>query len=377
MKVFKDVIHGYIQISDLALSLIDKPEFQRLRQLKQLGVAHYVFPTANHTRFEHSIGTYHLAKTLLTQIKDRQPELNVSNRLIELVSVGALLHDIGHVCFSHLFDHCLANEMQVQHHEERSVELIRMMASKYPDIALEKDEVDLICSIILGRRPQNSEFSPFIFEIVANSQFQLDVDKCDYLVRDAFYIGINSPLQVDRIFSFARVIDGHICYHKKVYLQIMDVFMTRYRLHKEVYRHHAVVGIELQVVEILKVLCELQDWKRLFENGNWVWITDSVLDMVPMLEEDGSELVRKVKTLFEDLQKRKFYKRVGNSNGESSLDVKIVKSVMGFSSSSSNPLDLILFYGADFVPTTIKSGEISKLLSNTCVEVEEDMFCRD
>ena len=383
MKVFKDVLYGYIKVSDLALSIIDKPEFQRLRQLRQLGVAHYVFPSANHNRFEHSIGTYHLAGQLLNQIKDRQPELAITERTVELVQCAALLHDVGHVAFSHLFDHCLAKDLGLPHHEERSTQLVRLMVQKYPDIKLKSDEVDLICQLIIGKRSgetPSKSYPAYLFEIVSNSDFQLDVDKCDYLVRDAHYIGISSPLQIERIFSFARVIDSHICYHKKVYLQIMDVFMARYRLHKEVYRHHAVVGIELQVVDILKILSEYFDWKSMFRTPKWIYVTDSILDMIPMMG-DGSassskhKLIERAQNLFEALQNRKFYKRVLDHDDEKCDQTRqTVKSVLGLSSSTSNPMDALLFYESDLIPHTIKPGDISKLLSSTCVEVEHLVY---
>ena len=371
-KVFNDVLYGYIQIDSLALSIIDKPEFQRLRQLRQLGMVHYVFPSANHSRFEHSIGTYHLAGLLLRQIKARQPELEISERMISLVQCAALLHDVGHVAFSHLFDHCLANDLGVPQHEARSIELVRTMVAKYSDIELKPEEVDLICLMIVGKH--DTRYPAFLFEIVANSAYQLDVDKCDYLVRDAHHLGISSPLQIERIFSSARVLGGHICYHKKVYLQVLDIFMTRYRLHKEVYKHHAVVGIELQLVDILKIVADVMDWKKMFAEHKWIYITDSILDTIPLMRlEDPfkQKLLERAQTLFERLQTRKFYKIANNDLNSSTVTVK---SVLGFSSSFSNPMDALLFYESDFIPHTIKPTDISKLLSNKCVEVEENVY---
>lgn len=367
-KVIKDVLYSYIKISPLAQSIIDKPEFQRLRQLKQIGVAQYVFPSATHTRFEHSIGTYHLAGQLLSQLD--QPDVGVTPRLRDLIQVGALVHDLGHVAFSHLFDHCLSADLGVPHHEERSVELFRFMVAKYPDIKLSPEELDLICHIITGEPlPQHP---PWVFEIVANSVYQLDVDKCDYLVRDAYHLGINSPLQVDRIFLFARVLENHVCYQKKTYLQIMDVFMTRYRFHKEVYRHHAVIGIELVMVQILKILAEIMDWKTLFQTHQWHHITDSIVDVIPLLHFDDpakQDRLQQARLLLEKIQTRQFYKRV-----PSDKDGVSVKSILGFSSKTDNPMDKILFYDATLTPHTIKPNEISKLLSNTSHEVEESVY---
>ena len=103
-KIIFDIIHGFIEIDELALSIIDKPEFQRLKNIKQLGVVHHVFPSATHTRFEHSLGVYYLAGELLVNLKNNQPEINLSKREIQLVKIAGLCHDLGHGPFSHLID---------------------------------------------------------------------------------------------------------------------------------------------------------------------------------------------------------------------------------------------------------------------------------
>ncbi len=93
--------------------------------------------------------------------------------------------------------------------------------NKY-DLDITDEEVELIISLILGKWIKG--YPQWIFEIVANSNFQLDVDKCDYLVRDSYYIGFSSPLQIDRIYNFARIIDDHICFHKRVYFSNFRCF---------------------------------------------------------------------------------------------------------------------------------------------------------
>ena len=98
-----DNIHGYIEVDNIALSIIDTPEFQRLRHIHQGGVLYYVFPTANHSRFEHSIGTYHLAKKIINNIRSKQPELGITDEIVKVISIAGLCHDMGHVMYSHLF----------------------------------------------------------------------------------------------------------------------------------------------------------------------------------------------------------------------------------------------------------------------------------
>ena len=93
-KEIFDPIHGFISITPLLQRFIDTPEFQRLRDLKQLGATYFVFPSATHTRFEHSLGVCHLVDIILNELKKNQPELHITERLIELVKIGGLIHDL-------------------------------------------------------------------------------------------------------------------------------------------------------------------------------------------------------------------------------------------------------------------------------------------
>ena len=123
-------IHGVINLTPRMCSIIDTPEFQRLHRLRQLGVTHFVYPSATHTRFEHSIGVSHLAKIVLISIQNKHPELKIDDNLIELYQVGALLHDIGHGPFSHLYDDEIINPEEV-HHEDRGISIFKNMVEKY------------------------------------------------------------------------------------------------------------------------------------------------------------------------------------------------------------------------------------------------------
>ena len=103
MIYINDRIHGNIEIDVIAQSIIDTPEFQRLRRISQTGVLQWIFPSANHSRFEHSIGVYHLAKEFAKNLLEKY-ELKNKEKLIKIISIAGLIHDLGHLAFSHLFE---------------------------------------------------------------------------------------------------------------------------------------------------------------------------------------------------------------------------------------------------------------------------------
>ena len=144
MEVY-DIIHGYINIDPLAKRIIETEEFQRLREIKQLGCCNQVFPSAIHTRFEHSLGVYHLAKKYI-QILNKDGQFTDED--IKCITVGALIHDIGHGPYSHLFDEIVSND-----HEYRSIELLKHMNQKYGlDFIVVIYKVDRVNNIVVEFR---------------------------------------------------------------------------------------------------------------------------------------------------------------------------------------------------------------------------------
>lgn len=121
-----------ITLAPLLLRLLDTPEFQRLRDLKQLGCAYLVFPGASHNRFEHSMGVAHLAECMLTHLRDTQPELGITPRDIELVKVAGLSHDLGHGPFSHCFEEFMhmARPNSEYRHERMSLQMLEVIIKK-------------------------------------------------------------------------------------------------------------------------------------------------------------------------------------------------------------------------------------------------------
>ena len=249
-KQIYDPIHKFISITPLMTQIIDTYEFQRLRDLKQLGATYFVFPSASHNRFEHSIGVCHLAGIMMNELYLKQPELEITDRLIELVRIAALVHDLGHGPFSHLYDHYVKNEDEYEH-EYRGLDIFKKMVKKY-NLDLSQDEITVICDII---DPPTNLQEYWLYQIVNNKINHIDVDKIDYILRDSYHIGLFHN-DFSRILTMIKVLPYNkslvLAWHEKVQHDIYLLFSCRYRLHKQIYNHHAVKEFEYLLIPILK-----------------------------------------------------------------------------------------------------------------------------
>lgn len=225
-RIIKDCIYNHIEIPELCAKFIDTPEFQRLRRVKQLGVAHYVYPSAVHTRFEHSIGVMHLAGKMVDQLNKIGAQ--ISPRAKECVQLSALQHDQGHMALSHLSDRVMDSK-----HEERSIAIFKTVAKRLG--ALTAQEEDFVVNAIMGNVPENSK-TPYLYQIVCNKKCGIDVDKMDYMAKDVYHCGFPG-FQSDYILLNVRIKDGNIAFREKVKGDIADLFRTRATLHKTVYQH--------------------------------------------------------------------------------------------------------------------------------------------
>ena len=237
-RVIRDEIHRDIFVPAHIARLIDTREFQRLRNIQQLATYHYEFPAATHNRFSHSLGAYHLARTLCEHLSEVQPGI-ISDDDAELVSIAALLHDIGHPPFSHLLetDKVFAN---FHSHEDWGK---MMLESEETEIGIAIREVlgdertSRLFALYSGKDEYGGEgISPFLKEIVSS---QLDVDRMDYMIRDQ----ANSGAQIGG-FDSARVIralrvgdNGHLYAKQWGFPAIEAYLVTRYHLYNQVYFH--------------------------------------------------------------------------------------------------------------------------------------------
>ena len=301
-KIIYDPIHKYMTFDSIILQIIDTIEFQRLKNIKQLGLCYYVFPGASHNRFEHSLGVCYLSGLLIDTIKINQPELKISERTALLIKIAGLVHDIGHACFSHFFDHNFLykkiKNSPYKDHEFRSGELFKYMVKKYK-IRLTEEEVETIIEMI-NRKEDNKSY---LYQIVANKLNGLDCDKFDYIARDTYNVGLSYSFDASRLIKEAKVIDDIICYPKKCYFDISDLYYTRYKLHKQIYTHNVVRSIEYMVSDMIKELdSDINFVEKVINIDKFHQLTDNILDLSYYLNNE-----RAVK-IYENIKERKLYK---------------------------------------------------------------------
>eukprot|EP01084_Bolivina_argentea_P015483 28966_1 len=324
-----DPIHGYIEIPDRIKQIIDTPQFQRLRFLKQLGTSYYVFPGASHNRFEHSIGVMHLAHKLIKHIKSRQPELNITEDEIFCVSAAGLLHDLGHGPFSHVFDNefmpCVMTKQELKHnkftHESMSIMLMNNLFSNN-NITIKDEHLLLIKSLICPSthekiyKEYREKNRGFLYQIVANDETGIDVDKWDYFSRDSRNTGISISFKYERLMEHARVINNRICYQDKTSFELYTMFRTRYELFKRVYSHKASKSIEYMICDILKYANDAFDIVGKTKNPkSYLKLTDHILTQIEhasIIEgKYGMNGLKKAQELIYRLQKRNLYSCCG------------------------------------------------------------------
>ena len=187
-KTFNDPVHGHIELSSLACRVIDTPQFQRLRDISQLGGVYFVFPGAASKRFEHSLGVAHLAKSFLLQLKKAQPELSISDQDVLCVELAGLCHDIGHGPFSHLFDGRFLPQVLGDHdfaHEHASIAIFELLIKEnnlmpfFEAEGLGQQDIHFVQELILGDAEEappgfewigRGEDKTFLYDIVANKR---------------------------------------------------------------------------------------------------------------------------------------------------------------------------------------------------------------
>lgn len=295
MEILRDPLWNNIRLDPLALSLLETPIVQRLRYVRQLGLAFLVYPGATHSRFEHALGAWHLAGMAMRLLDERGALAGISARDQQIVRAAALLHDVGHYPFSHALE-----EIGVTHHEEVARPLIcEGVIAELLRTALGPTAPDEIFALIAGRSAHPLQ------GLISGS---IDLDKIEYLKRDATMCGVPyGEIDVDRLLNSLVVVnspDGNgraVGVHEKGLSALESLLFAKYQMYRNVYWHHAVRSATAMYKRLVSVAIET----NAVDPSAVARFTDEGL----LVHLDTPGLVPEARTLLDAIRVRTLHKR--------------------------------------------------------------------
>lgn len=252
VKVLRDPIHGYIHIDlQVVWDCLNAREFQRLHRIHQLGGDFQVYHTAEHSRFAHSLGVYEIVRRMITEVTSIKETLSEDEKVE--VCCAALLHDLGHGPFSHFFE-----TISKVPHEVMTVKIILDPETEiHQALKKERDDLPAKVAAILTRTHPN----PVLSEMITS---QLDADRMDYLLRDAYETGTSyGTFDLERILRTLRVHNGHLCIKASGMHSVEDYIMARYHMYWQVYLHPDAKAYEILIQRFFEVYKKNRDQVRI------------------------------------------------------------------------------------------------------------------
>ena len=239
-KIINDPVFGFIKIPrGLLYGIVEHPLFQRLNRINQLGLASVVYPGARHTRFQHSLGAFHLMSEAVLSLQ--QKGIFIFDTEAEAVQAAILMHDIGHGPFSHVLENTLIHGIS---HEDISLLMMEEINRHF------NGQLNLAISIFKGNYPKN-----FLHQLISS---QLDMDRLDYLRRDSFYTGVTEGnIGSARIIKMLNVVDDTLVVDQKGIYSLENYLTTRRLMYWQVYLHRTCVAYEKVLVNMLTRAKEL------------------------------------------------------------------------------------------------------------------------
>ena len=253
-KIINDPIYGFIKIeSKIIYDLINHKYFQRLRRISQLGLSYLVYPGAQHTRFQHALGSLHLMDKAIQQLTNKGHEITSTEQ--EALRICILLHDIGHGPFSHALEKILVNEIN---HEQLTLMFMKHLNEEF------NGKLSISIEIF-----KNTYKKKFLHQLVSS---QLDMDRLDYLKRDSFFTGVtDGNIGTERIINMLNVANGNLVIEEKGIYSIEKFILARRLMYWQVYLHKTVISSENMLMKLIKRA------KFLIRNGEEIFITSNLL----------------------------------------------------------------------------------------------------
>lgn len=251
VKVMRDPIHGYIHVEyDVIWRCINSRWMQRLRRIKQLGGSCMVYHAADHTRFQHSVGVYEVVRRMVTEVPDLADALSEKDKVV--VMLAGLMHDIGHGPYSHTFE-----TISPISHEEYTCRIIE----RDPEISgiLEAEQTGLSREVADVIRHQS--VNPILPQLVSS---QLDADRMDYLLRDAYFTGTKyGEFDLERLLRTMRVAENKVVVKESGVYAVENYIMARYHMYWQVYYHPIARSYECLIDLIFRRMRDLTEEGRM------------------------------------------------------------------------------------------------------------------
>jgi len=304
--MIRDTIHGDITLSREEMTVVDTPEFQRLRYIHQLGTSYLVFPGAHHTRFEHSLGTCWLTKRMIGQINKTAVEADLPEPIdpeaSRFLAMAGLLHDITHIPFGHTFE----DERRILPAHDKSHERLHYFFHS-PGLGEVLSKLGLRDALLNFFTKGSKAKKNYGYALVAGP---ICSDLLDYLKRDAYYCGLQMAYD-DRIFRYLNLEGGQLCFNlfnnrgfrQDALSELINLLRIRYHLTERVYFHHAKMASGAMLSRFLeaalaKGAIEVEELYRVGDEG------------LLHLLQSRSHKVAAFKPLLEAFKSRRLYKRV-------------------------------------------------------------------
>ncbi len=245
VKVLRDPVHGYIHVEYKVIwDIINSSWFQRLRRIRQLGGAYMVYHCAEHTRFAHSLGVYEIVRRMVNEIEGLKENLNEREKMV--VMLAGLLHDVGHGPFSHAFESVTntSHEIFTCRIIEEHTEITDILENAAE--GLSKEVADVI---------RHTSENPLMSQLISS---QLDADRMDYLLRDAYFTGTKyGEFDIERILRTLRVQEGRLVVKQSGVYAVENYIMARYHMYWQIYYHPVARSYEFMLHAIFRRLKDL------------------------------------------------------------------------------------------------------------------------
>jgi len=286
----KDPLYGYIRITDIERKIIDTQPVQRLRRIRQLSGAEYAYPAANHTRFEHVLGTMYLAGILAQSIP-----MDLSSQEIQRIRLAALVHDVGHAPFSHLFEPLLAKYLGKTHEDMTFWVITESELSSA--LKAERFDPSEIGKLAVGRLGDPQK--PFLDQIIRSS---VDVDKMDFIVRDSYHTGAGyGYVDIFRLIYTMDTLDGNLAVDVTAIPTLETFLLARLESFRAIYFHRAARAVQIMILKALEEAKDELDIEKIKTPETYLTLDDYLVWSI-------LKRCKKSRAIMQDIEQRKLLK---------------------------------------------------------------------